>query len=287
MPVTTYKLETIGDAVDIATTLTHSWFRGHSQVVGSLTPRVFRGEIDDEIIRAFRPEFELGFIERFQIDSPTLSSVDLPDSTDLLGWLAVMQHYRAPTRLLDWSESALTALYFAVADEPQEDGELWAMLPWALNKEAGAGWGLPIIGASPTLNFLVREPYWAGSADALATEVGIPRPQVRPIAVVLRRTFARMRAQHSVFTIHPRPLDGNTISEILADEKHLVRYVIPAAQKRDLLADLDRLGVNHQSVMPDLEGLSRQIVYDHRVVAAGATDPPKASGAFEAEAPSA
>jgi len=53
-------------------------------------------------------------------------------------WIFLMQHYRAPTRLLDWSESPLVALYFALVDKLQEDsdGALWCMDPIALNRIA-------------------------------------------------------------------------------------------------------------------------------------------------------
>ncbi len=43
-----------------------------------------------------------------------INSSDLPQLNDLLAWWALMQHYGAPTRLLDWSESPYVALYFTV-----------------------------------------------------------------------------------------------------------------------------------------------------------------------------
>jgi len=243
-----------------------------------LTPRVYRREFDDKILRAFRPNAELDFIERFQRDSPTMTQLDLPDKTDHLGWLAVMQHYRTPTRLLDWTENALVALYFAVRDAQKQDGELWAMLPWALNKAAGIGWGFPMLGNNPVVDYLIREPYWAGSPDELAKDVGLKTPQLLPVAIMPRRTFSRMVAQRSTFTIHPRPDTGQNISDVLPDAKNLVRYLVPASDKQQLLSDLDRLGINHQTVMPDLEGLSQQIIYEHRIIAYSAPEPPKCSG---------
>jgi hypothetical protein len=92
----TFSLTSVQDSVAVATTLTQSWFRGHMRAVDQLTPRVFRPEFDDEMVRGFRPAFELEMIERFKQDAPTLTE-GRPAESDYLGWLCLMQHYRAPS----------------------------------------------------------------------------------------------------------------------------------------------------------------------------------------------
>ncbi len=47
----------------------------------------------------------------------------------------LQQHYGIPTRLLDWSENALIALYFAVCENYEYDGKVWILDPFELNNQ--------------------------------------------------------------------------------------------------------------------------------------------------------
>jgi len=189
-----------------------------------------------------------------------------------------MQHYRTPTRLLDWTENALVALYFAVSAPGSEDGEVWAMLPWALNSQGGAGWGIPMPSESPHVKYLLAEPYWAGTAVQLAEREGLKEPVRTPLALEPPLLFPRMAVQASTFTIHPYPELGKTIEDVLPNPEHLVRYIVPASYKPDLLCQLRVLGFSDRHLFPDLEGLSRMIVFDNRTVAYGPPCPPACSG---------
>lgn len=282
MTTTTHPLHTIYQAIDVGVELKNHWFRGHQTVVGALTPRFFR-EYGDPITGLFRPDREMVLIEDFKRDAPAIDPGRLPREEDILGWLYLMQHYRAPTRLLDWTENVLAALFFTVSNETKwnTDGELWAMLPWALNQEAGVGWGTPLYDRNPGTDFLAKEPYWR-DREALAREIAEeykgralkewcenPKPFDRPVAFQPRRDFARMLVQSSVFTIHPKPSSQYTIPEILTDHRHLTRYIIPKERKKELFGCLQALGITSRALFPDFEGLSRTIAPPLEDVASG------------------
>jgi len=55
-----------------------------------------------------------------------------PKLSQIVDWLALMQHYGTPTRFLDWSYSGSVAAYFAVEGENKGCGHaIWALdLDW-------------------------------------------------------------------------------------------------------------------------------------------------------------
>lgn len=47
----TYIIEKFENLIEIGTTLGYNWFRGHSKIVGELTPGIFRKQYMDQSIK--------------------------------------------------------------------------------------------------------------------------------------------------------------------------------------------------------------------------------------------
>ena len=76
------------------------------------------------------PEHVLRLIENSAVDSfkrdLRLKFTGIKEQNNV-DWLALMQHYGAPTRLLDFTESAFVSLFFAVENNPTTDYAVWAV----------------------------------------------------------------------------------------------------------------------------------------------------------------
>ena len=228
---------------------------------GQLTPGIFGPKYQSEIYRSFRSKAEFSIIESFKRQAPAFVSAT-PDKLPSCGVVILNAAFGTPTRLLDWSKNALSALYFAVNNDFEEDGELWAIYPDALNTRNGVT-GIPLP-RSRILQYLAAEPA-LHEPERFAETMGLKEIPKYPLAVDPPLNFSRMIAQQSAFTIHPRARDGTTIPEILTDPKDLVRYVVPKSQKKTLLSNLANLGYKRLTLFPDLESLSKDIIEDHNV----------------------
>jgi hypothetical protein len=117
------------------------WFRGHSRSCFSLEPTLFREKVYNELKceiksancigdkRELSYYTETNMVKHFMLRS-NISNTKI-DST--LDWLCLMQHHGIPTRLLDWTESILIALYFAVREKNECDGYIFALNAARLN----------------------------------------------------------------------------------------------------------------------------------------------------------
>ncbi len=111
-----------------------SWcFRGQreaSWLLSTSLDRAVRVELANGYYHRERESTQRDLLFRFQQQAHN-HVVNVPDIDDTISWLALMQHYGAPTRLLDWSKSAFVALHFALVEEPQEEAACSAV--WAIN----------------------------------------------------------------------------------------------------------------------------------------------------------
>lgn len=209
-----------------------TWYRGHSDAAWKLLPG---------ILRAASGLSEGSSLARFK-QSAAMLTERLPNSS--FDWTFLMQHYGVPTRLLDWSESPLIAMYFAVeafARYPNIDSAIWCLKPVALNKNAGIS-DPNEVQYIPSFDDEELQPY---AAETIRTS----RVVLFPVATIATRNNARIQAQLGTFTIHHTQ---KLAIEEVGDKSHVIKYIIPHAHREYLLKELKILGLTRFSLFPEL-----------------------------------
>jgi len=159
-----------------------------------------------------------------------------------------MQHYGVPTRLLDWSESPLVGLYFAVTEHPKAEGALWVLKPLELNRQTTSK--PEEVKYIPSFEDASLQNY------STLTVVSGNLTGVLPLAVIATRNNTRIQAQLGAFTISH---STKTSIETIGTKKHVIKYRIPAAAKPTIMSDLQLLGFTKFQVFPELESIGDTI----------------------------
>lgn len=93
------------------------WYRGHPNKNFYLVPNILRG-LDANICPL---EYEIGLMDLYQAKAPYSMNETFPKMGTEFDWLVSMQHYELQTHLLDWSENAFVALFFALSNIGHKD----------------------------------------------------------------------------------------------------------------------------------------------------------------------
>lgn len=161
-----------------------------------------------------------------------------------------MQHYGIPTRLLDWSESPLVALYFAVTDEGQEDkdGAVWCLDPIALNNQANIRFEYNT--EIPAFDFEdMLDQYLPSKLAAERTSFQ------KPVAAIAMRNSPRIIAQHGTFTVTHRE---HFAIEEPAGNAYVIKFIIPSSAKKTIIEELEVLKINSLSLFPELGNVAKE-----------------------------
>ena len=226
------------------------WFRGEPDVglPNALLPRLYR-----------KPPFpnENALLQTFRIMAPSFESgTATPPRGETDKWLCLAQHVRLPTRLLDWTENALLALFFAIAEARPV---VWMLDPIELNalsiRDPAERRLMRATGEFPIT--WVRHPRGSNPvAENIAGAWEYDRAGVQlPSAFIPPYVHPRMAAQQSRFTVHGRKKVslGKLISSIVRP------YRIDPRRRTRLAQDLRMLGIGHATAFPDLDGLAKEL----------------------------
>jgi hypothetical protein len=220
------------------------WFRGQANASWPLRPKLYRHAMrfnENEI----RTEFKL---RAFQL----MSESHVPQ--DDREWYFLMQHYGAPTRLLDWTDAALIALYFAVQSQGRNtNAAVWMLDPVWLNHE--------VLNELDENNYIegILLPHWKEA------EPWFPEPfenvlhVTYPVAIDPPHVARRVSVQRSRFTVHGKSMRGLDSLVSRMPKSRLVKFIIPKGVGKNILSHLSTCGIVQTSVFPDLEGLSREL----------------------------
>lgn len=108
-------------------------FRGHKSTEYELEPRIEReGKGKNCDWAALESMLVLEFQSKARM---YMNAYDLPNPQDKPSWLALMQHYGIPTRLLDFSFSPYIALYLALRERTETE-QLCGVALWAVDATA-------------------------------------------------------------------------------------------------------------------------------------------------------
>jgi len=238
--------------------LSQFWFRGVGKSSYKLSPSILRHECIKTIDKLF--EMEKDLLTRYRERSVPYLKEQLSSSWEML---FVMQHYGMPTRLLDWTENPLIALFFAVSSAKKtkatkksalafnEDAAVWVLSPSKWNKAVFSQQSYQGAAISPSSD-LVKS-YEVGADHKYMNQY--------PVAILGIHNSPRIVAQRGSFTLFGKSLksmDEEFSSSESFDDDALFKLIIPAAEIQNFLDKLVWMGMSDSVIYPDLEGLAKE-----------------------------
>ncbi|MBN2863379.1 MAG: FRG domain-containing protein [Bacteroidales bacterium] len=219
------------------------WYRGHAKNTFQNLPSLLREDTWMDNDYSYQAEYNI--FKTFKRKSKIKKETDYE-------YLHLMQHYGLPTRLLDWTESSLIALFFAIEDPTKcAQPEVWIIDPWDFNNV--------LHGQKVVFDFYGTSVHSIIDSYINPKEGNYENIPDHPIAVLPSFYDDRVIAQKSGFILYGK--EKTPLEELVKSENYfnLAKIKINTDSVDNILIDLNMAGIDHHTVYPDLYGLVKQI----------------------------
>jgi len=181
-----------------------------------------------------------------------LQAAELTYFDGILDSVTLMQHYGAPTRLLDWTLSPWVACYFATDGSDDDDASIWTFNQHELVKKNQRPEGARDFDRFRELTTVTTTETWFEAASEAGPYIDSFRYQY---------ANAQMSAQQSLFTIAGRLGDNHdeALARTLDEPWQTLRIRIPRASKKLLRQRLFLMNVSALALFPTINGVGRNI----------------------------
>lgn len=244
-------------------------YRGHGNENYQLLPGIFRWhEKENGTSVSEYSQMEHNILQDF-IGEACRYIKDV-STEDIHAWLEIAQHFSVPTRLLDFTENPLVALYFACADINETNAAIWIVNEAEYNRVMFDIHCLPDASYSEEIiskiifDEVTHQDYGVHDAPQFIQFPWIYKPCYRE---------ERMNFQSSIFMLWGARREAltNFISSeyyMTADTEKgkcdqqfgvICKITIPASAKGNIIKQLDSCGINEKFIYPGLDGVGRYI----------------------------
>ena len=193
-----------------------------------------------------------------------------------IDFLACLQHYGVPTRLLDVTSNALAALYFACGN-PEDVGEVFIFRrpggdkrEYPICQAIADSWHLFMNSKilSHFASLAISRPYFDYQRDLVLSNCPEPTDQAKwfkkccedTLFVYGTRYLDRQAAQSGQYILFPNDIRGkdsslsfdDLISPLPKDSPVIAgRCIVPSNRKASILNELSKIGITEASLFPD------------------------------------
>ncbi|MHA7832133.1 MAG: FRG domain-containing protein [Flagellimonas sp.] len=233
-------VEHVDFAIDNVLQSQYVWFRGHANYDFKLVPSILRKmDYSTEMEKHLNQEFQdkaKGFITNFS----DFNSAEL---------YFLMQHYGLRTRLLDWTEGSLIALFFSLklsqGDNSHKNPCIWMINPIEMIQYSQGKKEIIRINENKEL----LEKYFSNENVDESLD---------PIAISSTYSNQRILRQKGCFTVH-RSDKGILNLYRKAKSNRIIRLIIDRKKAGQMINQLNLAGISESAIFPDLEGLTREL----------------------------